>query len=127
MTLLDLATRYRGALEYDWRTRFHAHLDVLDDDGPSWSWGELWRLVEIVGHDPSSQLAAAISGWEHPVSREWLALADLWDVLVAVNTHKGSPGHYPRPWAKTDPGTRRIGVTSLPQAVVRRALAEMGH
>jgi hypothetical protein len=119
--------RYRGALEYDWRTRFHARFDVLDDDGPSWPWGELWRLVEIVGHDPSSQLAAAMSGWGHPVSREWLVLADLWDVLVAVNTHKGASVRHPRPWAEPAPGTHHICSASLPQSVIRRALAEMGH
>ena len=56
--------------------------------------------------DPSSRLQAAISGWKQPVSQEWILSADLYDLLLTVNS-KRKPTPYPRPWPSA--GKSRIG------------------
>lgn len=93
---------HRGAFEYDWRARFHLPLSVV---GKSMSWGEAIRLAEVLAADPSSQMAAALAGWEHPVSREDITLRDLYD-LQHMSKAKKRPKPYPRPWAKE---RRRLG------------------
>jgi hypothetical protein len=45
--------------------------------------------------DPASHLAAAVNGWEYPISREAIALADIFDITVAA---AGGDTRYPRPW-----------------------------
>jgi len=69
-------------------------------------WGEAWRLTQVLADDPSSHVAAAVAGWTHPATREWLALADLVDVYVGAHARKGSTATYPRPWSKRE---RAIG------------------
>lgn len=90
------------------------------------SWGEAWRLTGQLANDPSSHVAAALAGWDFPVSREWLAAADLYDVFVAANTKKGrKPKPYPRPWG--DKTKKRFGRATRPQVEIRAALAARGH
>ncbi len=98
---------HRGAFEYDWRSRFHLPFDVPDGMG----WGEAWRLFLILGSDPSSQVAAALAGWQHPASREELAIAWLFDLTGRLRLgRKHKP--YPRPWderpKQTGTGRRSI-------------------
>jgi hypothetical protein len=95
------------------------------------TWGEALRLVNRLVLDPSSHVAAAVSGWSEPVSREALALMDLVDLQVMFRWvdagKKGQkPKPYPRPWpvqtkkrAKPDP--------SLTQAEIVAALRAAGH
>lgn len=99
--LLDLIDRHRGAFEYDWRTRFH----VPFDPPKFMDWGEVYRLTLILLSDPSSRVAAANLGWANPVSREWMALADLFD-LQGRAKHGRKHKSYPRPWVESK---RRIG------------------
>lgn len=47
--------------------------------------------------DPSTRLYTALSGGKYPVSREWMVLADLFD-LQAKSKSKRQPKPYPRPW-----------------------------
>lgn len=47
--------------------------------------------------DPSTEIAAAIAGWDYPLSREALILADLFD-LQHTSKAKKKPQPYPRPW-----------------------------
>jgi len=62
-------------------------------------WGEAWRLTEVLAADPSAHVAAALGGWAHPASREWLISAEMLDLFVAANTKAGRhPKPYPRPW-----------------------------
>lgn len=68
------------------------------------SWGEAWRLFLILGGDPSSQVAAALAGWQHPASREDLALGTLIDRFQQANFKKAP--HYPRPW---DEAPKHVG------------------
>ena len=79
--------------------------------------------MQTLTRDPSSMLAASINDWEGPRSREWLILADLYDLLAVVHTKKPKP--YPRPWP--DPGSRRRGHTDLPRGKVIQLLNAHGH
>jgi hypothetical protein len=64
------------------------------------TYGEAWRQTFILMGDPSSQVAAALGGWEHPVSRLDLVLRDLYDLqhMKAAAGSKKTPKPYPRPW-----------------------------
>ena len=90
------------------------------------SWGEACRLARVLTSDPSSQLAAAVNEWAYPVSRDVLALADLIDAFMQVNSKRGRrPDPYPRPWHKTK--STRMGRATRPQSEIRAALAARGH
>lgn len=94
--LLDLIDRHRGAFEYDWRTKFGLAFDPPE----SMDWGEVYRLTLILLGDPSSHVAGSYAGWPHPVSREWLVLADLYD-LQGRAKHGRKHKTYPRPWVES--------------------------
>src|SRR5690606_40055155 len=69
-----------------------------------------------------SRIGAAVAGWDRPWSPEAWILADLWDLLAAVNTERRRrPKPYPRPNA---PKPKRIGKATLPQHVIRAARSE---
>lgn len=121
LTLLDLAERHRGAIEYDWRTRFHIGWSTLP---VAMNWAEAWHLVQQLASDPSSSLAAALAGWEHPMSREAIVLADLYDLTHKVAAGKKKIKPYPRPWDKR---RHRFGRATRPQADIRAALRARGH
>ena len=84
------------------------------------TWGEAWRLYLILAGDPSSQVAAAIQGWTHPVSREALVLFDLLD-LQHTSKAKRRPSPYPRPWLANERKRRGRG---MPVADLRAILDE---
>lgn len=109
LTLLDIIEEHRPAFEYDWRSRFGVRFDVPD----LMSYGEAWRLTMELASEPSSHVGAAVAGWSHPVTWEWLVAADAYDALVAANSDpkKSRPKPYPRPW---DKAPQALGVgTSL--------------
>jgi hypothetical protein len=88
------------------------------------SWGEAVRLAQILATDPSSHLAAALQGWEHPASHEWLVLVSLRD--ATVRAHYRDPDLWPLPWP-TDRGGR-IGTAAeqvLTQEQIDQALRDM--
>jgi len=90
------------------------------------AWGEAWRLTGVLANDPSSHVAAALAGWDHPVTREWLLTADLYDAFIAANSKKGrKPKPYPRPWPEKD--KTKFGRPTRTQAQIRAALAARGH
>lgn len=72
-------------------------------------YGEAWRLYLILAADPSSQIAAATHNWSHPVSREALVLADLFDLQHASKA-KRRPSPYPRPWVASERKRRGRGM-----------------
>jgi len=92
--LLDLIEEHRGALRYDWRTRFHKSLDesVPDDIG----WDEALDLIRVLRADPSTMLAASVEGWDYPMDRLAWMLADLIDVQGSSMAGKKWKA-YPRP------------------------------
>ncbi len=87
-------------------------------------WATATRLFFELVKDPSSHAAAAMAGWDRPVSNEWIALTDLIDVHRALN-HDKRRGQFkpsPRPWP--DPNTVRLGVKQThSQEDIRAALA----
>ena len=109
--LLGLIRDHRGAVEYDLRHRFGLG---LRDVGGTVTLSEVARLVVILRADPSSAIAAALEGWDFPISREALAIYDLYDLTVLANsdTKKGKPKPRPgRPFPMTDRQERKWGNT----------------
>lgn len=68
-------------------------------------WSEAWRLFNILAMDPSSQIGAALAGWQHPAERTDLVLRDLFD--LQFRKVKKNPKAYPRPWDRVK--TRVLG------------------
>ena len=97
-------------------------LSALFDGGMTW--GEAWNLTRELLADTSSHVFAAVNGWTHPVAREALVLADVYDLLARAHTTKGKPKPYPRPW---DERPKRLGRATRPQRQIRAALAARGH
>lgn len=94
VALVELVDAHRGAFEYDWRARFHLPLTVL---GRSMPWGEAVRLTRQLSRDWSTAVGAAIGGWDYPMDRAAIVLADLYDLQHATKSkRKITP--YPRPW-----------------------------
>ena len=124
--LLNLIEEHPGALAYDWRVRFGLSLSAVFDGALTWH--EAWLLTEQLLNDPTSHIAAALAGWDYPASRETLALADLFDLTVAVNTDKRKRGRaerYTRPFPLRD--ATRSAKPQVSQDAVRAALAARGH
>jgi len=95
----------------------------LDDLGGELSWFALSSFIENL--DTDSALARDLNkstGWENTL-RTNVILADLYDLLQAINTNLcaigGSKQHrkvkpYPRPFGKGEDNTRKIGKKPLP-------------
>lgn len=100
---------HKAAFEYDWRNRLHTPLTAVGTS--EMTWGEALRQTKLLRVDPSSQVAAAVEGWDHPISREALAILDLfdWTRLVDLGGKKVDP-HPMRPW-KQKPTPKRMGDT----------------
>lgn len=92
--LLDLIEEHRGAIEYDFRSRFHVGAHEIGNDI---GWGEALRLIRILRSDPSTMLAASVEQWEYPLSRTDAILADMWDLSYAKAGAKKRE-RYPRPF-----------------------------
>lgn len=107
--LLDLIEEHRGALRYDWRTRFGRGLDesVPADIG----WDEALDLVRILRSDPSSRIAAAAEGWDQPhAPGDLIAMRQFELTQAAAGVKKPQP--YPTaPWASKNTSTQRFGKT----------------
>lgn len=102
-------------LTYDLRVRFGLSLRDLGDVVP---WDESVWLVEELLTDPSSHLVVAVNGWDHPVSREWVVLAQLVDA-VGVAWLKGTKP-WPRPWPDEQPAPKQdVAVQRSPEEVQR--------
>ncbi|MBF4597175.1 hypothetical protein ITJ50_00925 [Curtobacterium sp. VKM Ac-2889] len=78
------------------------------------------RLLRVATRDTSSVLFAATHGWDFPVSREWVQMADFIDAFYAANSNGRRPKPYPRPWQ--DNNTSRLGKTDLSPAEAREVL-----
>jgi len=81
-------------------------------------------MVRGLMTDPGTMVFAAMQGWDYPMSREAMALADLYDV-AALDLTRGSKGPkpkpYPRPWRR-DRQTHKYGTVIRPDQV--RAVLE---
>lgn len=92
---------------------------------------EMARLVVILRSDPSSAISAALEGWDYPISRETLALLDIYDLTVAANSDpkKGRPKpHGGRPFPMDDRREQRWGDTGgRSRAEIVKILNDLGH
>lgn len=79
--------------------------------------------MNVLLRDPSSWLMADRGEWKHPVSYEWMVLADHFDIFVAANSQKGKAKKMPRPWA--DNGGERLGKVKANQETILRNLERM--
>lgn len=86
------------------------------------SWREALDLTRELMADPSSRVFAAAQGWDYPMSREALILADQFDAFTAANFKHPKP--YPRP---KDKERKRSKKPIVSQAKIRAALAARGH
>lgn len=93
------------------------------------SWGEAIRQTERLSNDPSSQVGAALAGWEYPASYEALAVMNLFDLMHQIAWAQGGkkgmrPKPHPRPWpAQTKSRTK----PTVSQDEVIAALRLAGH
>lgn len=71
---------YRGALEYDFRHFFSVPLSVVESGEMSLS--EAVRLAEQLSGTLSSRFCAVWNGWQHPISPEYVVLADIAEALA---------------------------------------------
>lgn len=122
---LGLIQRHRGAVEYDWRTRFGG--SVYDVGKPGcMTLTEAGRLAMILAGDPSSMVAAALQDWDYPISQETIVLADIFDLEHMVNSSSRGPKPKPhsiRPF-KTGETQQRYGDTGGRTSEEVRALLE---
>ena len=89
------------------------------------TFGEAWRLTEIVLADPSTQVAAAVAGWDYPLSRGDITMRDLYD-LQHTSKAKRKPKPYPRPWPDRVKTTLKPS-PDLTQDEIIAALRFAGH
>jgi hypothetical protein len=76
------------------------------------SWGEAIRALGVLRKDSTSQFAAAMEGWDYPIDRASLLLADLYDLqhITKADPKKGKPKPHPgRPWKISDREVTRHG------------------
>ncbi len=96
--------------------------DALEEDP-----AEVVRLMWFLLNDPSSAVTAALAGWAFPISRETLAVLDLFDLTHQANSDPKRPRpkrHAGRPF-KTD-GEKRHG-TPKPMREAVAILNRFGH
>lgn len=88
---LAAVAAHKPATIADLREFFHVDLYRINVE-------ELDALITALLAMPHSRLYAALAGWTHPVTREWLLAADTYDLLARANSGKKKPKPYPRPW-----------------------------
>lgn len=119
LKLLELIEEHPAEITYDFRARFGLSISSVGDDI---SWLEAAHLTAILLRDPTSWTQAALNGWKHPVSYEWMVQAQTFDLLHLANA-KNKPKPMPRPWG--DPSMTRTGKPAVSDSRVREVLDAM--
>lgn len=88
--------------------------------GTVWSFTEVDALLRVRAREPDSWLFAAVNGWRYPVSREWMMLADLYDLTGKAAAGRRWKKSYPRPWPKD--GAKKFGRHRLSASNAREIL-----
>ena len=125
--LLGVISDHRGALEYDFWSRFGRGLEVI---GQGMTLSTAARVVRIIRSDPSSALAASIEQWDYAPTRTELLLADLYDVTVMANSDRkqGKPKPHPmRPFKAAGTTRRPMRAAGVTDAAVIAAMQAAGH
>ena len=123
LALLELIEEHKAAFAYDWRTRFGLPLSAV---GEAMTFGEALLLAGELAADPSSRVAAALSGWSRPADRVEIALADLFDLIARTVEWKKPPRDYPRAWDR-ESSMRSVPAAGVTQEDVVAALIRAGH
>lgn len=79
----ELEEKHTAALVADFRS--HYNLSVFDI-GINYTWREGIYLAYAILQDTTSLTFAAHNSWDYPASKEYLALLNLLDTLIQVNT-----------------------------------------
>lgn len=103
LKVLEFIQDHPAELAYDFRHKFQ--LSIFDIGGKV-SLAEAVLLIATLLTETDSHLTAAVQEWKNPVSREWIVLTHLYDLLAAVNS-KNKPKPYPTPWP--DKNSSRLG------------------
>lgn len=121
LKLRELVEEHPAELAYDFRSRFGlSYLDI----GDSVSFLEAALLVAVLMRSPDSWLQASVSGWEYPVSRDWIVASHTYDLHAMANSGKGKkPKPYPNPFP--DRSKVKTGKTDRSPAEVRELLRKM--
>lgn len=69
-----MLVKYRGEAEYDFRHELNTPYKRLVKKDVA----EVLRLAKQLLRDPGTRLAAAVAGWDRPVSTEAFIMAGLW-------------------------------------------------
>jgi len=121
LKLRELIEEHPAELAYDFRSRFGLSFQEI---GKSITYLEAILLVSVLMRDPSSWIVATHSGWEYPVSREWIVNSHTYDLLAMANSGKGKkPKPYPNPFP--DKSQVRSGKTDLSRIEVLAVLNKM--
>ena len=95
--LCGLIRDHRGALEYDWRTRFGLPLSAIGTEAMTIT--EAARLATQLTNDPGSATAASVIGWNHPLDWSGIVLTDLFDLVHRALSEGAVEPHWVRPAA----------------------------
>lgn len=69
-----MLVKHRGEAEFDFRHHLHtSYRTAVETDVE-----EVLRLTRQLLRDPGTRLAAAVAGWEHPISLETFMLASIY-------------------------------------------------
>lgn len=92
-------------------------------------WLEAVLHTRTLRADPSSAIAAAIEGWENPISREALILMDHFDLDHRIAAGKQKPKPHPgRPFSMDkSKSTRKGNAAGRSAAEMKAILADFGH
>lgn len=84
----------------------------VDDIGVAMTFGEAIALLDVLHEDTTSWVFAAQAKWDFPASREFLAIADLFDAFAKANFRRPDP--YPRPTPDKSATVERLGERIAP-------------
>lgn len=101
LALVELIEKHPIESARDFREKFHLSVDAI---GVDFSYREGFLLTQSLMQDPSSWLLAAEAGWDQPVSREWILIANHFDLVHGLAS-KRRPKAYPRPWREAQKKT----------------------
>jgi hypothetical protein len=112
--LRELIEEHPRELAFDFRNKFGlSYLEI----GFSVTYLEAVYLVSALMTEPDSHLQAVANEWNHPVSREWIVLTHVYDLLAAVNSKRPKP--YPTPWPNPNVAKIRPKQNLDPKEVLR--------
>lgn len=117
----DIIEDHGSEIAFDFRKFFGvSYLEI----GRSITYKEAAQLIAILIKDPSSWICAKLVDWKHPVSEEWMVLANIYDLTALVNSRK-KPKPYPRPWKNHD--STKIGKKGQSRKSVIERLRQMNN